>query len=45
MRFIGSQKHGLSWMQHNMVQEIDGETADITRVLGVESKQQLSVIA
>lgn len=45
MRFISSQKHGLSWLKHDAVQEVDGETADITRVLGVEPKQQLSVIA
>lgn len=43
--FVSSQKHGLSWMQHNTVQEVDGEAADITRVLGVKPKQQLSVIA
>lgn len=45
VRFISSQKHGLSWLQHDAVQEVDGETADIARVLGVKPEQQLSVIA
>lgn len=44
MWLIGSQKHSVAGLQHHAVQEVDGETSDVTRILGVEPEQQLTVI-
>lgn len=45
MRLIGSQEHGLSWIQDHVVEEVDGEAADVSGVLGVEAKQQVAIAA
>lgn len=45
MRLIGSQEHGLTWIQDHMVEEVDGEAADVSGILGVEAEQQVTVAA
>lgn len=45
MRLIGSQEHGLAWIQDHVVEEVDGEAADVPGVLGVEAEQQVTIAA
>lgn len=45
MRLIGPQEHGLAWIQDDVVEEVDGEAADVSGVLGVEAEQQVPVAA
>lgn len=40
---VGSQEHGLPWLQPHQVQEINGEAADVPGVLGVQPQQQVPV--
>ena len=42
---VGSQEHGLARIQHHVVEEVDGEAADVSGVLGVETQQQVTVAA
>lgn len=42
---VGSQEHGLARLQLHVVEEVDGEAADVSGVLAVEAEQQLSVAA
>ena len=37
MGFAGPQEHGLARLQDNIVEEVDGEAADVSWVLGVEA--------
>lgn len=41
----GSQEHGLAWLQDYLVEEVDGEAADVSRILGVEAEQQITIAA
>lgn len=43
MRLIGSQEHGLAWFQDHVVEEVDGEAADVSGVLRVEAQQQITI--
>lgn len=45
VRFAGPQKHGLSRFQDDVVQEVDGEAADVPWILRVEAEQQDAVAA
>lgn len=45
MRFVGSQEHGLAWIQNHIVEEVDGEAANVSGILGVEAKQKVTVAA
>lgn len=45
MWLVGSQEHGLSWIQDHVVEEVDGEAADVSGVLGVETEQQVTIAA
>lgn len=45
MRLIGSQEHGLARIQDHMVEEVDGKAANVSRILGVETEQQVAVAA
>ncbi len=45
VRLVGSQEHGLAWIQEHVVEEVDGEAADVSGVLGVEAEQQVTVAA
>lgn len=45
VRFVGSQEHGLSWIQDHVVEEVDGETTDVSGILGVKTEQQVTVAA
>lgn len=45
MRFVGSQEHGLTWFQDHIIQEVYGEAANVSRVLGVEAQQEVPVAA
>lgn len=45
VRLVGSQKHGLAWIQDNVVEEVDGEAADVSGILGVETEQHIPVAA
>lgn len=45
MRLAGSQEHGLAWLQDHVVEEVDGEAADVSGVLGVKAEQQVTVAA
>lgn len=42
---VGSQEHGLAWIQDHVVEEVDGEAADVSGVLRVEAEQQVPVAA
>lgn len=35
MRFIGAQEHGLAWIQNHVIEEVDGEAANVSRILRV----------
>ena len=43
MRLIGSQEHGLAWFQDHVVEEVDGEAANVSGVLRVEAQQQITI--
>lgn len=45
VRFIGSQEHGLAWIQNHLVEEVDGEAANVSGILRVEAEQQITVAA
>lgn len=45
MRLIGSQEHGLAWIQDHMIEEVDREAANVSRVLRVETEQQVTTDA
>lgn len=45
MRLVGSQEHGLSRLQNHIIQEVNGEAADVSWILGVEAQQELPVAA
>lgn len=45
VRFICSQEHGLAWIQNHMVEEVDGEAANVSGILRVEAEQQVTVAA
>lgn len=45
MWLVGSQEHGLAWIQGHVVKEVDGEAANVSGVLGVEAEQQVAVAA
>lgn len=42
---VGPQEHGLARLQHDVVEEVDGEAADVSGILGVEAEQQGAVAA
>jgi|UPI000048786C hypothetical protein len=43
MGYVGIQKHGFPRLQGEQVQEVDGETSDITWVLLVQLQQELPI--
>lgn len=45
VRLVGAQEHGLAWIQDHVVEEVDGEAADVSGVLRVEAEQQVPVAA
>lgn len=45
VRFIRSKEHGLVGIQDHVVEEVDGEAADVAGVLRMEAEQQLAVTA
>lgn len=45
VRLVGPQEHGLAWIQDHVVEEVDGEAADVSGELGVEAEQQVAVAA
>lgn len=45
VRFAGTQKHGLSRLEDDVVQEVDREAPNITGILWVEAEQQDAVAA
>lgn len=45
VRFIGSQEHGLTRFQNHIVEKVNGEAANVSRILGVEAEQQVTSAA
>ena len=45
VRLIGAQEHGLTRLQEHVVEEVDGEAANVSGILRVEAEQQLAVAA
>lgn len=43
MGLVGSQEHGLPWLQPHQVQEINSEAANVPGVLGVQLQQQVPI--
>jgi hypothetical protein len=44
MRFVSAKVHGFTWLQNEMVQEVDAETTHVSWVSEVQRPEECSIL-